>query len=459
MIEQNCTHTATDARVVTQNACNLCAPLGAALAFKGVQGAVPLLHGSQGCATYMRRYLISHFKEPVDIASSNFSEATAVFGGRSNLQTALDNVRRQYAPELIGIATTCLSETIGDDVPHIIRDYVNGQNGGTQPEIVAVSTPSYSGTHIDGFHAAIRALVETLARRKQGAGTHVNLFPGLLSPADLRYLKRLLIDFEVENIILPDYSQTLDGPTWTDYQRLPAGGTPVAAIEAMGDARASLEFGRVLANEISAGKHLHDRCGVPCYRLGLPIGVSETDRLVAALEEITGRSCPAQLTEARGRLIDAYVDGHKYVFEARAVVYGEEDLVVGLASFLCEIGVMPVLCASGGKSGQLTTVIRDAIPDFDRLKIEVLDGVDFMDIQTAAAKLKPDFLIGSSKGYPVARELDCPLIRVGFPIHDRVGGARLLHVGYAGAQQLFDRIVNGLLEKRQATSDVGYAYL
>ena len=52
----------------TTNACKLCAPLGAALAFKGMEGAVPFLHGSQGCATYMRRYIISHFNEPIDIA-------------------------------------------------------------------------------------------------------------------------------------------------------------------------------------------------------------------------------------------------------------------------------------------------------------------------------------------------------------------------------------------------------
>ena len=39
-----------------------------------------------------------------------------------------------------------------------------------------------------------------------------------------------------------------------------------------------------------------------------------------------------------------------------------------------------------------------------------------------------------------------PLVRVGFPIHDRIGGQRILHVGYRGTQQLFDRIVNALIE-------------
>jgi uncharacterized Zn-finger protein len=54
---------------------------------------------------------------------------------------------------------------------------------------------------------------------------------------------------------------------------------------------------------------------------------------------------------------------------------------------------------------------------------------------------------------------DVPLIRVGFPIHDRIGGQRVLHLGYRGAQELYDRIVNALLEAKQDTSTIGYSRL
>ncbi len=76
-----------------------------------------------------------------------------------------------------------------------------------------------------------------------------------------------------------------------------------------------------------------------------------------------------------------------------------------------------------------------------------------MSIAEKAKLLKPDLLIGNSKGYGIARDLGIPLVRVGFPIHDRIGGQRILHLGYRGAQQLFDRIVNALLEYKQQTSD------
>ncbi|MBC8318157.1 MAG: nitrogenase, partial [Desulfobulbaceae bacterium] len=109
--------------ISTTNACKLCKPLGAALAFRGVEGAVSYLHGSQGCATYMRRYIISHYNEPVDIGSSSLSEKHAVYGGAANLKLGLKNDTNKYQTKMIGIATKCLTETIGDDVPMILKEY------------------------------------------------------------------------------------------------------------------------------------------------------------------------------------------------------------------------------------------------------------------------------------------------------------------------------------------------
>ena len=156
--------------------------------------------------------------------------------------------------------------------------------------------------------------------------------------------------------------------------------------------------------------------------------------------------------------MDSYVDAHKYVFGRRAVLYGEEDLVVAMAGFLAEFGVIPVLCASGGKSGCLEAVMREFVPQVAP-ECEIREGVDFEEIAEFARELAPDLLIGNSKGFKLAKELDIPLIRMGFPIHDRIGGARILHLGYAGAQQCFDVLANSLLDVKQQSSDVGFTYL
>lgn len=464
------------------NPCKLCTPLGACLAFKGIAGTVPLLHGSQGCATYIRRYLISHFREPIDIASTNFSEDSAVFGGRKNLHTALDNVGRQYRPALVGIATTCLSETMGENMPMLIGEYrketgernaETGKSGvvgfpAESPELVHVSTPSFKGTHAEGFHAAVRALVETLAGTS-GSGTQsvplsetarLALFPGMVSPADLRHLRDFCAAWGEDTITLvPDYAETLDGPSWADFVRMPEGGTTVDELRALDRATAAIEFGHSLAAApATAGTHLKTKFNVPLHRLGLPIGVRANDAFCTALETATGREMPVRIAAERGRLVDSYVDAHKYLAGKKAIVYGEDDLVAGIAVFLAETGITPVLVASGERNRRLANAIFAAAPEL-RDRIEVREGSDFGDIETRIEELKPDLLIGSSKGYKLARSLNVPLVRCGFPVHDRLGAQRLQLLGYAGTHQLFDRIVNALLEAKQEHSDIGYAYL
>jgi nitrogenase molybdenum-iron protein NifN len=474
----------------TRNACKLCTPLGACLAFRGVEGCIPFLHGSQGCSTYIRRYLISHFREPIDIASSNFHEESAIFGGSKNFTQGALNVTRQYQPQLIGAATTCLAETIGEDMARLQHE-LREKHGEAAAPIVHVSTASYRGTHIDGFHSAVRELVEQLATARTaavpaagspvvstgvsvpGTGTvpepagedacgtphaPVALFPGMVSAADLRHLKEIFADFKLPCTLLPDYSETMDGATWSDYEKLQSGGTPIAAIRALGAARASIEFGRTLSATKTAGMVLQNKFSIPRRLLGLPMGIRETDAFFSALAEIAGTETPVKYQGERGRLVDSLIDGHKYGFERRAIVFGEEDLVIGLTALLCEIGVTPVLCASGGRSKKLQECLRAAVPDLPAETL-VKEGFDFAEIAEAAPGLKPDFLIGSSKGYSIARRLKVPLVRVGFPIHDRVGGQRVLHLGYRGAQELFDRIINALLEVKQETSPIGYSYL
>lgn len=445
--------------ISTTNACKLCKPLGAALAFRGIEGTVPYLHGSQGCATYMRRYIISHFNEPIDIASSSLSEKHAVYGGAANLKLGLMNVSKKYQPQMVGIATTCLTETIGDDVPMILKEYEKETRGSKEkPLTVNVSTPSYSGTHIEGFHAAVASVVGQLSEDSPANDT-VNLLPGFVSSADYRYLREIMDDLGMEVTMLPDLSDTLDGQALLEYEKVPRGGTPLSDIRKMGGARATIECGRTFGKTKTGGIILEQKFGLNNHRLGVPIGISETDRFFEVLMDLSGRDMPRKYELERGRLVDAYVDAHKYVFGKKAIVYGEEDLVIGLTSFLAEIGVQPILCASGGRSGSFQKAIAAVTDGVSTEQPLVYEGMDFFDIAEQAESLGPDLLVGHSKGYPLARKLNIPLIRVGFPIHDRIGGQRIIHIGYRGAQQLFDTVVNSLIEKKQNDSAVGYSYM
>jgi len=453
----------------TRNACKLCAPLGASVVFKGIRGCLPMIHGSQGCATYIRRYMISHYKEPVDIASSNFSEEATIFGGNKTFNAGIDNIIRQYNPEVIGIASACLSETIGEDIPKLIHEYKVINEGRPLPVFIHASTPSYQGTHMDGFHEAVAATIMALAEKK-AKSNHINIFPGFVSPEDLRHLKDILDDYELDYVLFPDYSDSLDNPNWSEYQIIPEGGTSPEEIKRTGEALASVEFGYILnqgglhgriknnKTNFTAAQYLENKYDVPRISLGMPIGINETDKFFNVLEEISGTPITERYKRERGRLVDAYVDGHKYLFGKRAIVYGEEDLVIGLVSFLEEIGIETILVGTGAESGALRDTL-ESITKGKRPDMKVVEGLDFETINELADELKPDLMIGNSKGYYIARRLNIPLIRVGFPIHDRFGAQRHQHICYKGTQQLLDRITNALIEYKQEHSPVGYKYI
>jgi len=402
--------------------------------------------------------MISHFREPVDIASSNFSEETAIFGGKENLKSGLRNVYTQYKPKLIGVASTCLAETIGDDAGMFLREIKAEKVLPDDVKIVNVSTPSFKGTHMDGYYSAVRGVVSGLCKDIPLKNARINLFPSFLSCEDLRYLKEILNDFGLEYVMLPDYSDTLDGVAWDAYKKIPDGGTTVSEIESMGGSVVSIEFSSTITDEQSAARLLEGRFGVPYFNATIPIGIRQTDFFFGLLEKITKSSIPEKYNAERGRLVDSYVDAHKYLFGKKAVIYGEEDIVIAMASFLGEIGVETVLCVSGGNSGRIKNALGAILGD-NAGDLKIRDDADFLDMEDEIRSLKPDILIGNSKGYSVARLFNIPLVRVFFPIHDRIGSQRILHIGYRGTQNLFDRIVNTLLSKKQKDSDRGHSYL
>jgi nitrogenase molybdenum-iron protein NifN len=443
----------------TQNACKLCSPLGAAMVFKGIRNCLPFLHGSQGCATYIRRYLISHFREPVDIASSSFSEDDAIFGGARNFGAGVENVIRQYEPELIGVATTCLSETIGENMLGMIGDYQR-EHAGDGPPLVHVSTPAYLGSHVDGYHAAVKAVAaQFVAEPASRDAGRVNLLPAMVSCADLRHLRELCGMYGLKATILPDYSETLEGESWDAYHRISPGGTPLEDVRGMGGSAATLELGHSQAEvKDTAAGWMEKQFGVRRHALGWPLGVRHSDQFFTSLSEISGRRMPAEIEGQRGRLVDSYVDAHKYISGKRAVVFGDPDLVIALAAFLSEIGIRPVICATGSKARKWRELLAAEIEGGGE-DVEILPESDHARISELAREAQPDLLVGSSKGYPLARELGVPLVRIGFPIHDRFGAQRMLSVGYRGTQELFDRVVNALLEAKQENSETGYSYL
>ncbi|MEM4196148.1 MAG: nitrogenase component 1, partial [Methanothermobacter sp.] len=239
----------------------ICQPLGAVMAFLGIRGSMPLIHGSQGCSTYMRFQLTRHFREPVNIASSSLSEATVVYGGEENLLRALKTVEEQYSPEVIGVISGCLSETIGDDIDRIVDKH----RGRGESEIITVSSPGFRGSHVDGYEAAVKSILRSLVRDHAEPVDRINIINGIMSPADTSEIKNILEGIGVDFLMITDNSESLDEPFDGDPYFITRHGTSIHEIAGAGSSMATLNLGGY-----GGGEFLEKKYGVKNIELQIP---------------------------------------------------------------------------------------------------------------------------------------------------------------------------------------------
>lgn len=436
---------------LTVNPCKMCMPMGVVNAVYGIKGAMTILHGSQGCSTYIRRHMATHYNEPVDIASSSLTEEGTVYGGEKNLLKGLENLIKLYNPEVIAIATTCLAETIGEDIKAISKIFYESHPD-SKVKLIPISSPGYGGTQYDGYFSALKAVVENVEMYKEN-NDRVNVITSLISPADTRELKEILNDFGIEYTMLPDISENLDGGHRKNYSRLSESGTTIEDVKYMAGAKATIELTTFISDECSVGKYLEDNYDVKNYRLNIPRGLRDTDALMKLLSKLSGKEIPKKYMKQRERYLDGMIDSHKYNAAGRLAIFGEPDFVYSTARLALENGALPVVLSTGEVCDTLEDKLKDEMDNVSSLLFagdyKILNDADFKEIEKWILELKANVMIGSSDGRRIEEKHKIPLIRASFPIHDRIGGQRLMTVGYEGSLMLLDNITNTVLQKKE----------
>lgn len=408
-------------------------PIGAALAFLGVDRTLPLLHGSQGCTAFGLVLFVRHFRETIPLQTTAMGEVTTILGGMDNIEQALLNIHKRAQPALIGLCSTGLTETRGDDVEGfltLIREK-HPELSGT--EVVFVSTPDYSGSLQEGWGKAVERMVETLvAPGGTRESPRLNILPGShLTPGDIEELREIVEAFNLVPVILPDLSGSLDGHVPETFLPHTLGGTTLDEIRGMGEACHTLAIGEQMRG---AAEALARRTGVPFRLLERVTGLEAGDALMRFLSDLTGHPVPKKYRRQRSQLLDAMLDGHFYFGGKRVAVGAEPDLLFDLGSFLmemgCEIGVAVTTMPSPVLAGMACE--------------EVLVG-DLGDLEARAAGC--DLLVTHSHGRQAAERLGIPLHRAGIPMFDRLGAAHRVSLGYRGTRELIFEIGNRLMER------------
>ena len=420
--------------------------IGAVLAFLGIDRAMPLMHGAQGCTAFGKVFFTRHFREPIPVQTTAMDQISSVQGADENIVEGLKAICTKQHPVLIGLPTTGLAETQGADIRGAVKQFRARYPEHHAVRIIPVNTPDYSGSFESGFAAAIYELIAGLVpkrgeKRDSGSRRHgrVNVLAGsLLTVGDIEALKELIESFDLTPVLVPDLADSLDGHlTEQELNPLTYGGTSIKEIETLGDADATIVVGRSLEK---AADLLRARTGVPDYRFDHLLGLESTDALVYALHRISGREVSRRIERQRAQLQDAMVDTHFMVGQTRVAIAADPDLLLSFSQFLTQMGaeIVAALSPTGGPA-------LSSVP-----AAEVMLG-DLEDLEKAARAGRAELLIGNSHAVDSANRLGIPILRVGFPQYDLIGGYQRTFIGYRGARQLLFDLANQLSETRHET--------
>lgn len=416
----------------TVNPLKMSQPIGGALAFMGIANCMPILHGSQGCTAFGLVLFVRHFREAIPLQTTAMNEVSTIMGGMDNIEQALLNIYKRAKPEIIGLCTTGLTETRGEDI-HGDLKLIRKRN----PElanlpIVFVDTPDFKDAFQDGWSKAVTRIVEELAEKTYTTlPGQVNLLAGShLTAADIEEIVEMVEAFGLSPIVLPDLSGSLDGHIPDQFSPTTIGGTTVDEIRSMGSSVATLAIGHQMER---AALELEMRTGVTYTVFDRLTGLEASDRFLMHLSSLSGKPVPLKYRRQRSQLVDAMLDGHFYFGGKKVALGAEPDLLWALGSLLAEMG-----CEIAAAVTTTHSPLLEKMPC-----AEVLIG-DLEDLEMRAKGC--DLLVTHSHGRQASERLGIPLFRAGLPCFDRIGANHKLSVGYRGTRELIFQIGNVFLE-------------
>ncbi|MBF0507122.1 MAG: nitrogenase iron-molybdenum cofactor biosynthesis protein NifE [Nitrospirae bacterium] len=400
--------------------------IGAAMALQGVDGALPIIHGAQGCTFLAKVLLTKHFREPIALAGTKQFSEDIIMGGDGNIIGVVEGFIEKQKPAVVGVLSSGLSEVKGDDIASAIRNIKSSAS-----EVIPITTPDYEGGLETGYTAVVEALIGLTGRGHRGTQItkgSINVLAGShLTPADFLELREIIEAFGLHPVILPDLS-ALDGSR-QGFSALATGGTGLDEIKTMGNAEFTLAIGISME---SPARRLKERFGIEYKVLESISGLGDTDLLMETLFLLSGSAVPAKHARQRRILIDGMRDAHLYFGGKKVCTALEPDLSVQTSRWLSEMGVEVVL----------SVIPQAATSEKDIMAEDVITGDLSVLRDGVCGRGKCDLLISNSHAEDTARQCGIPLYQLGFPLYKVFGGNSRTTIGYRGTLSLINDIAN-----------------
>ena len=405
---------ATTLKPLHINPLKLSQPMGATLAFLGIKNCMPLMHGAQGCASFTKVLFTRHFNDPIAIQTTAVNDITAVIdGGDKGISEAVENITKKVTPDLVGLFTTGMTETKGDDIKGATLLLKEKQ------KMVYVHTPDFEGGLESGWSLSVQAIISQLiAPTTECKHDKVLLIPNVnLSPIEVEKLKEALELFDFDVLALPDLSDSLDGHLGVKQGALSSGGISVADIEKLGNAGLVISIGHsvkkcgeLFKEKFAQSTHLH---------FDSLMGLEACDAFYAKIIEYTGsKSVPNTVKRWRARLQDVLLDTHFVIGKSNVVIADEPDSVYAMSKALQEVGA------------NIKAFIAQRSPIQEHFTCDIAVG-DFEDVEYALDGAQ--MLIANFHGERIAHKHHKALIIRGFPNYEQVGIGLRHNILYEGS--------------------------
>ena len=407
------------------NPLKLSQPMGALLAFLGIKNTMPLMHGAQGCASFSKVFFTRHFNDPIAIQTTAVNDITAVIdGGDYSISEAIKNITAKVKPDLVGLFTTGLTETKGDDIKgtsFLLHDV---------QKMVYVHTPDFEGGLESGWAKVIEATIEQLVVPQNTINqTKAILIPNVnLTPLEVEKIKEQIALFGFDEVFaLPDLSDSLDGHLGVKQGALSSGGIVIEEIKQLASSGIVITVGKSVEN--CGTKLLTKNPLITHLHFDTLCGLVASDKFYASLMEYKKIDKPNPLiVRWRKRVEDAMLGTHFALGGKKIILALEGDEAYAIATSLSEVGAKIDTIVIPTKHSLLENSFENVlIGDFDDVKNMMKDC---------------DILISNFHGEQIAHNLHKTFIPRGFPNYEVVGNNLRNNQLYEGSCYLLFEIAN-----------------
>ncbi|OGG94497.1 MAG: nitrogenase iron-molybdenum cofactor biosynthesis protein NifN [Candidatus Lambdaproteobacteria bacterium RIFOXYD2_FULL_50_16] len=404
------------------NPIKLSQPAGAALAFMGIKGAVPLWHGVQGCTAFAKILFIGHFREPFPFQTTALAQTSVVMGGDPNVIEAVDNLA---SSSLIGLLTTGVAETSGVDLGRLEKEIAIRH---PKLKLAAVSTPDFEGSLQTGWVKACEVMLNRLVAPKTETKPKQVLFlmGPYFTPGEVEELRELCEFLGLDPLFFPDLGDSLLGYLGEEENAKGAiGGIEVEQIKGLSNSALVISLGqsmKALGQRFSFGSQTN------WAHFDHLAQLDELDSFYLKLLELAGLTeLPKRLAKQRAHFLDVLLDTEYYFYEKSVALVGDPELIHRWRAPLTSMGLK---CRA-----------------YSGVRFEEEPAKDLKEVEADLSINPANLLLGNSHVAELAEYLDLAALRTGYPVEDQIGEPTQVRLGYKGAAHLFTQVANALMEQ------------